>query len=131
PQGIPLHGAGALAAGTAAAEAAPEEGAEDVTQVDVAHIEAAEAAEPAAGAAGAEVGIHPGVAELVVAGALLLVGEHLIGLVDLLELGLGILVAGVQVGVVLLGLLPVGLLDLIVAGPLGHAQDLIIIALLF
>ena len=53
-----------------------------------------------AGAA-AKVGVHPRVAELVVPGPLLLVGEHLVGLVDLFELGLGVLVPGVQVRVVL------------------------------
>ena len=49
---------------------------------------------PPAGAA-AEVGVYPRVAELVVAGPLLLVGQHLVGLVDLFKLGLRVLVPGV------------------------------------
>ncbi len=48
-------------------------------------------------------------AELVVDPAFLVVREHLVGLVDLLELRLGLGVAGVAVGVVLEGLAPVGL----------------------
>ena len=79
----------------------------------------------------AEIGVHSRMAELVVAGALLLVGQHLVGLVGLLEFGLGGLVAGVQIRVVLLGLFPVGLLDLLVRGALGHAEDFIIISFLF
>ena len=58
--------------------------------------------------------VHPPVgAELVVLLALLGVAEHLVGLVDLLELRLGGLVAGVHVGMVLAGELAVRLLDLL------------------
>ena len=60
------------------------------------------------------VGVDAREAVLVVPGALVRVGEHLVGLVDLLEFGLGFLVAGVQVGVVLLGQLAVGLFDFII-----------------
>ena len=70
-------------------------------------------------------------AELVVFGALLLIRQHLIGLVDFLELGLGGLVVGIQIGVILFRQLTVGFLDLIVRGALGYAQDLVIISLLF
>ena len=115
----------------AAAEAAPEEGAEDIAQVDVAHVKPAEAAKAAPGSARAEIGIHTRMAELVVAGALILVGQYLVGLIGLLEFSLGGLVAGVQIRVVLLGLFPVGLLDLLVRGALGHAEDFIIISFLF
>ena len=130
PQGVALHGAAARTAG-AAAEAAPEEGAEDIAQVDVAHVKPAEAAKAAPGSARAEIGIHTRMAELVVAGALILVGQYLVGLIGLLEFSLGGLVAGVQIRVVLLGLFPVGLLDLLVRGALGHAEDFIIISFLF
>src|SRR5699024_3135446 len=62
-RGAPLGGVGvglALAAAEAA-EAASEEGSEDIPQVNVSHVKAAEAA-----ASGAEVGIYPGMAELVI-----------------------------------------------------------------
>ena len=55
-------------------------------------------------------------AELVVDPALLVVGEDLVGLVDLLELGLGGGVALVAVGVVLERLAPVGLAKLVARG---------------
>ena len=130
-EGIALHGAvapGTAAPAKAAAESASEEGAENITQVDVAEIGAAESAETAAGVI---VGVNTGVAELVVTGTFLLVGEDLVGLVDLLELGLGLLIAGVEVGVVLLGQLAVGLFQLIVAGALADPQDLVKISFLF
>ncbi len=103
----------------AAAEASPkaaEEGAEEVAQVDVPHVIAAITAGP-----GAEVRVDSGMAELVVTAALLLIGEDLIGLVDLLELGLGGLVSGVEVGVVLLGQAAVSLFQLVIGGSLGNA----------
>ena len=53
-----------------------------------------------------------GVAETVVEGALLRVGQHLVGLGRLLETPLGLLVAGVAVGVELHRQLAVGLLQL-------------------
>lgn len=114
--GLPLLGA-IPAAGAASAKASAEEGAEEVAQVDVAHIrKAAEAAsEPAARI---EVGVHARMSELVITGAFFLVGQDLVGLVDLLEPGLGRLVARVQVRVVLFGQFPVGLFDLIVRGAL-------------
>ena len=57
------------------------------------------------------------VPELVVAGALLRVAQHLVRLGGLLEALLGFLVAGVPVGVALEGDLAVGLLDLVLARP--------------
>ena len=59
-------------------------------------------------------------AEAVVLGALLGVGEHLIGLVDLLEFFLGVLVARVDVRVQLLGQFAVRRLD---GGLVGRALD--------
>ena len=127
PQALPpLGGIGPLLAAAAEpAEPAAEEGAENIAQVDVSHVEPAEAAP------GAEVGIHPRMAELVIFGPLLFVGEHLIGLVDLLELGLGGLVVGVHVRVVLFGQLPVGLFNFIIRGAFADTQDFIVITFLF
>ena len=88
---------------------------------------AAEAAEVAVAAAEAA-GLGTVVAELVVLGALLGIGEHLIGLVDLLEALLGRLVPRVHVRVVLLGQRPVGLLDGRVVRVLGHAQNLVVVS---
>ena len=107
----------------AAAEAAAEEAAEDVAQVS----EVKAAVEPAAGA---EVRVNSGVAVLVIAGFFIGVGKHLIGLVDFLEPGLGLLVAGMEVRMVLLGQLPVRLFDLSLRSSPGDAQDLIIISFL-
>lgn len=66
-----------------------------------------------------KLGVHARVAELVVLGPLLLVGQHFVGLIDLLELGLGILVTGVQVGVVFFGQLTVGFFQFVVRDPFG------------
>ena len=107
PQALPpLGGAGPLLAAEAApAKATAEEGPEQVAQVDVSHIEPT-----AAIAAGTKVGVHSRMAELVILGPLVLVGQDLIGLVHLFELGLGLLVPGVHVRVIFLGQLAVGLL---------------------
>ena len=115
--------------GGTAAEAAAEEGGENVAQIHI--IKAAEAAAKAATATGSKVRIHPCMAVLVIALALRGVAQHLVGLVDLLEPGLGLLVAGIQVGVVLLGQLAVGLLDLIVRGGAVYAQHLVVISFIF
>lgn len=88
----------AVAALLLAAEAAAEEAAEDVPQI--AEIETA--AETAA-LTGAVIGIGAGKAELVIAGLLLRIGQDLVGLVDLFELLLGLLVAGVHVRVIFAG----------------------------
>ena len=70
-----------------------------------------------------------GVAEAVVHGALLRIGEHLVRLVDLLELGLG---AGflVAVRVELHRQLAEGLLQLVGAGAAGHAEHIVVVLLL-
>ena len=79
--------------------------------------------------------IDAGMAELVVASALLIVFEHLIGLTHLNELLLRALVTLqmrhrgmnrnlVGIGMVLLGQLEIVLLDLRLGGILGNAEDL-------
>ena len=73
----------------AAPKAAAKEAVENVRKVEAA-LEGA-----AAPGAAAKVGVYPRVAELVVAGPLVFVGEYLVGLVDLFKLGLGVLVPGV------------------------------------
>src|SRR5207302_4743157 len=57
------------------------------------------------------------------------VAQHLVGLGRLLELGLGLGVADVPVGVILHGQLAVGPLDLLVVGLPRDAEDLVIIPL--
>ena len=109
----------ALPRAAAEAEAAAEDVAEDVPEV-------AEAAEAAAAEAG--VGIKGRKAVLVVARLLVRVGQHLIGLADLLEALLAGLVARMQVGVVFLGELAVRLLDLVVRGALAQAEHLIVVS---
>ncbi len=71
--------------------------------------------------------VDPGVAETVVGGALLAVGQHRIGFVQLLELGFGVGAAPVAVGVVLHRELAERPLDLVVRGAAVDAQGLIII----
>jgi hypothetical protein len=68
------------------------------------------------------------VAVPVVQALLLLVGEHLVGLVDLLELLLRLGVARVAVGVILEGHLAIGLLDLLGAGAALDAKDFVVVA---
>ena len=124
--------AGGVGVGPGAAEAAAEDITEDVAQIHAAEAaaKAAEAAIEAARAARAcaVAGIHARKAELIVPGALFLVAQHLVGLVHFLELGLGLLVARVQVRVILFGLLAVRFFQFIVAGDLRNAKDLVIIA---
>ena len=55
------------------------------------------------------------------------VGKNIVGLVDLLELFLGVLIAGVQVGVVLFGQLAVGAFDLGIGGVFADPQHLVVI----
>ena len=59
--------------------------------------------------------------ELVVARLLLLIGEHLIRLVDLFELFFRLFIAGVQVGMILLRRLTIGFLYFIVRSAFVHA----------
>ena len=82
---------------TAKATAA-EQIAEDIAQVNTACAETAAkaATEAAAGLAGPIVRIDPSETELVIALALVQCRKNIVGLVDLLELFLGVLIAGVQ-----------------------------------
>src|SRR5439155_26680454 len=81
------------------------------------------------GAAGEAAGPLAGAdeAEAVVLFAFLLVAEDVVGVLDFLEAGLGLLVAGVAVGVVLPRQLAVGLLDLVLRGGLRDAQDFVVV----
>ena len=67
-------------------------------------------------------------AELVVACPLFRVGQDLVGLVQLLEAGLGVFIVGMQIRVTFLGQLPVGLFDVFLGGVLRDAQHLVIIS---
>ena len=105
--GAALHAGAALAPAAAASEdVEAEEVAEDVMEiVEDGLVEAASA-----------VAADGGMAEAVVGGAFVGVGEHGIGFGRFLELLLGFRVAGVAVGVVLHGELAVGAFDLLIAG---------------
>ena len=116
---------GQAKANRAAAEAAAssEKAAENIAQIEV---NAAGARAPAAcAAARAEVGIDAGMAELVVPAALILIGEHLVGLVDLLEFRLGVSVAGVEIGMILLRLLTVCFFYLVLSGIFADPEHLV------
>mmetsp|Transcript_8074 Transcript_8074/g.15670 ORF Transcript_8074/g.15670 Transcript_8074/m.15670 type:complete len:339 (-) Transcript_8074:288-1304(-) len=116
-----------------AGRTAPRTGspAEDVSK-DVAEglREAAKAFRTGATPPGAHVGVDAGMAVLVIGRALLRVGQHLVGLLGLLELLLGLLrpVALVAVGVVLHRQLAVSLLDVVFRRVLGDAEDFVVIA---
>ena len=114
------------------AEAAAKDVAENIAKVNTVAAKAAETAKAAGAAAvlGSVVGVNTGKAVLVVELALLRVRKHLVCLVDLLELFLGILVAGVIVRVVLHGQLAVSLFDLRVGGRLGYTQHFVVITFL-
>ena len=113
----------ARAAKTAKAAAAAEKAVEDIA--DVAKVKA-EAACTASAAAIARVDAR--MAKLVIARALLRVGEHRVGLVDLFKFGFCVLVSRIQVRVVLFGKLAVSLFQLVVAAALLHAEHFIIIS---
>ena len=114
---------GAAGAGCAAAE----EFAENIAEITEAAESAAAEAVTAGTGACAVVGIHTGKAELVVAGALVVVGKHLVGFAHFLELFLRILVAGIPVRMVFHSRLAVGLFYFLGAGALLDTQHLIII----
>src|SRR6185503_7595282 len=73
--------------------------------------------------------LHAGVAELVVARALLGVGEDLVRLGNLLEGGLGALVPGIAVGVVLQRELAVRLLDVVRGCVPRNPEHAVVVAL--
>src|SRR5262249_40087618 len=83
---------------------------------------------PPPGRAARETGPRLGRAEAVVVRALRLVAEHVVGLLHLLEVRLGLLVARVAVGVVLPRQLAVRLLDLLVGGVALDPQGVVIVA---
>ena len=117
-----------LATATPAAATLAEDVAEDVAK---GLGKATTKAFGAGAAAEAGVRVDPGMAVLVVGRALLRVGEHLVGLLGLLELlfrRLGVITL-VAVRVVLHGQLAVGLLDLVLGRVLGNAEDLVVVAL--
>ena len=124
-------GAGEAGGATAAAAgASAEQAAEQVINVDIGAGAAAESAEGVrAGVAAAKAARAHAcgavAANLVVLLALLLVGEHVVGLGDFLELLLSLLVTGVQIRVVLAGELAVRLLNVAFACVFANAQCLI------
>ena len=65
--------------------------------------------------------------EAVVLVALLLVAENVIGALNLLEPGLGLLVTRVAVGVILPRQLAVGFLDVLVGGIAFYAKDVVVV----
>ena len=127
-RGVGVAGAGAAAKAPKAAPA--EEALEDIA--DIVKAEARRSAVTAGPAAvrGGVARVDAGKAELIVPAALFGVGEDLIGLPGLLELGLGLLIPRVQVRVILFGQGTIGLFDLIIGGLAGHAKHLIVISFL-
>ena len=115
-------GAGALAA---AAPAHAEHLVENIAEVaGGGEIEAAHA-----GATAAVALLERRMAEAVVGAALLVVLQHIVGFVDFLEPRLGLLVAGIAIGVKLHGELAVRLLQVVRARVLRHTQRGVIILL--
>ena len=110
-----------------AAEAPAEKAAEDVTKV--AEVEPARAVS-AAGAC-AVIRVDARKAELVIARLLVGVAQNLVRLVDLLELLLGFLVAGIHVRVILARELFVCFFDLFFRSALGNAEHLVIVSFIF
>ena len=113
----------AAALATAATEDVPEDVAEGLGEAT--HIVATRAE------TASHVRVDARMAVLVVGGALLRVGEHLVGLLGLLELLFRLLrvVPLVAVRVVLHRQLAIGLLDVFIGGVLRHAQNFVVIAL--
>ncbi len=102
--------------------------AEDVAELreDVFHRESAEPAAESSGAA--RRAAHARMAELVVAGALVGVRQHVVGFGRFLELLLGLFVARVLVGMVLDGRLAVGFLYLVGVGVLRDAKYFVVVS---
>ena len=106
---------------SAAAESTAENAPENITKIP----EVGKAA--AVSVAGARRRIERCLAELIVL-CLVRVGQHGVRLVDLLEVLLGIRVAGVQIGVILFGELAVGALDRLRIGVPVYAEYFIVIS---
>ena len=66
-------------------------------------------------------------AKLVILLPLFLIGKHVVGLVDLLELLLCLFIAGVHIGVIFFGKRAIGLFNVTIACGLFYPQHLIII----
>src|SRR5690606_32089618 len=69
-------------------------------------------------------------AELVVGGALVAVGQYFVGFVGLLELGLGLRVAGITVRVMLHGDAPIGFFQFLLGSAPLHTQYFVIVPFL-
>ena len=115
----------ALAASAAETSEAAESAAEDIAEVAENVVQVHAACSETAETAGCSV--HACRAELVVAGTLVGVAQHVVGLRRLLELLFCLLVAGIAVGVVFDGHLLVGTLNLVGRGRTLHAEYLIIV----
>ena len=122
---VPEHASQAMDVGSLIV-ASPAPSAHDVAEQVVENVghRGAEAVVHAAAAALLE----GGMAVAVVGGALLAVGKMLIGLVELLEPRLGVLVAGIAVRVILHRLLAERGFQLRVAGALGDAENFVKVA---
>src|SRR5207244_2240292 len=82
---------------------------------------------PARSAITARRHLRPHLAELIVLGALVRLGQHVVGFLDLLELLFGLLIAWIQVGVMLARQLPIRFLYVFLGCIPSHPQDLIVI----
>jgi len=74
-------------------------------------------------------GVHTGVTELIVCGALLRIGEDFVGFLGFLEAGFGLFVVGIAVRMVFHGQTPVSLLQFGFPGVSAASQDFIVIPL--
>src|SRR5204863_8284417 len=117
---LPAPHAAASAARPAGAEEVAEQVADDVLEV-AAEVEAR---------ASRRALREGGVPEAVVEAPPLRIGEHLVGLRDLLEALLGLVaVLGIAVGMILERELAVSFLDVVLGRGAGHTEDLVVIAL--
>ena len=117
----PTLGRGPVSGGTTATiEEAPEQ----ITQVEVGT--GAGEVKPLSTARSRPRTWPEGLAEGVVLLALLGIGEHVMGLTDLLEALLGRRIAGIGIGMILARQLAVRLFDLVLARPLGDAQGVVV-----
>src|SRR4029077_15259346 len=66
-----------------------------------------------------------GMAKTIVSGALLIVFEDVVGFVEVLEFLLGVLVAGIAIGMMLHGELAISPLEFVAARRFGDAEDLV------
>src|ERR1019366_43905 len=97
---------------------------------DIAEHLAEDIAERIAGAeAAAAAAFEAGVAELIVHRALLRVGQHLVGLLSLLELVLGLRVVGVSIRMKLHGQAPIGFFDIRLGRASRQIEELVVIVL--